>query len=121
MARTCDCGETFATLSALRLHQQDECTARERFGDIDPDASDTTDQMVEQLSTCRNCGTVQSGQAFEFEHSTAFVDGDFHYVCEFTCHDCGFQNENQAVLEGVDADDLDDLPADLQPDEGVNA
>jgi len=117
MPYTCDCDESFDTLTELRLHQQDDCAARERFADIDPDASDSADQAVEELRTCRGCDRKQP-ETFEFGYTTEFVDGSLHYICEFECTYCGFGNENQMVMEGVDAGDLGKLPAHLQPNGG---
>jgi len=113
----CDaCGDTFETLTRLRLHEKDDCPQRKQYADIDPDAPDVGDQTAEELLSCRGCGRENPHADFEF--STDYDGSDFHYIVEFDCQHCGFENENRAVMTGVDASDLDDLPPHLQPQEG---
>ncbi|WP_049985732.1 hypothetical protein [Halobellus rufus] len=115
MAHVCDgCGETFETLTRLRLHEKDDCQGQETFDEIDPEADDVGTQGVEGLLTCRNCDRPNPNAAVE---ETADYDGeDYHLIVEFGCHFCGFDNENRLVMTGVDAADLSDLPPHLQPD-----
>lgn len=112
----CDaCGETFRTLTKLRLHERNDCSGREEYGRVDPDAPDVGLQTAEGLLTCRGCDR-QNPDA-EFDQTTSFAAGDYHLIVEFACRFCGFENENRAVMEGVDRDDLGRLPVHLQPDE----
>jgi hypothetical protein len=112
----CDaCGETFRTLTRLRLHEKEDCPERATFDQIDPDAADADHQAAEGLLTCRNCG--RGNPNADFEETTSFADSDYHLIVEFDCRHCGFENENRVVMTGVDRDDLARLPPHLQPDE----
>ena len=109
------CGETFRTLTRLRLHEKDDCPERQTYDQIDPDAANADLQAAEGLLTCRSCG--QENPNADFEETPSFADGDYHLVVEFDCRHCGFENENRVVMEGVDREDLDRLPPHLRPDE----
>ena len=109
------CGETFRTLTRLRLHENDDCPERQTYDQIDPDAADADLQAAEGLLTCRSCG--QENPSADFEETPSFADGDYHLIVEFDCRHCGFENENRVVMEGVDREDLDRLPPHLRPDE----
>ena len=116
-ARTCDsCGESFETLTRLRLHEKDDCPERETYAAIDPGSPDVGHQAGEGLVTCRNCGRENSER--DHEYATSFASGDLHYIITFACRFCGFENENRVVMEGVDRSDLEKLPAHLQPTDG---
>jgi hypothetical protein len=110
------CGETFRTLTRLRLHEKDDCPARQTYDQIDPDAADADLQAAEGLLTCRSCG--QENPNADFKETPSVVDGDYHLIVEFDCHHCGFENENRVVMEGIGREDLDHLPPHLRPDEG---
>lgn len=115
-SRSCDdCGESFETLTALRLHEKDDCPERETYSQIDPDSSGAGMQAAEGLVECRNCGRENSQR--DHPYTTSFADGDLHYIIEFECRFCGFENENRVVMTGVDKGDLKNLPPHLQPDE----
>lgn len=108
------CGETFDTLTRLRLHEKDDCQARATLGKIDPDSATAGVQAAEGLLTCRDCGQENPDVAVE---ETPSYDGeDYHLIVEFSCAHCGFDNENRVVMTGVGRSDLDDLPPHLQPD-----
>ncbi|MDS0258543.1 hypothetical protein NDI56_03845 [Haloarcula sp. S1CR25-12] len=114
----CDaCGETFRTLTKLRLHEKDDCPMRATFGAIDTDAEDAGEQAAAGLLQCRQCGQVNPNA--DFDHSTSFDGDDFHLIVGFQCRQCAFENENRVVLEDVDPDSLGDLPEHLQPDEEI--
>lgn len=115
----CDaCGDSFETLTRLRLHEKDDCPERETYSEIDPDSSDPGQQAAEGMLTCRNCES-QNPNA-DFDETASFDGDDYHLIVEFECAFCGFENENRVVMTGVDADDLDRLPAHLQPETGVS-
>lgn len=115
--RTCGaCGESFATLTKLRLHEKDECPQRETYAEIDMDSPDRGLQGAEELLTCRNCAAVDENA--DYEQTASVADGDYHLIVEFTCRVCGFENENRVVGEGIDASRLTQLPPHLQPDDG---
>lgn len=112
----CDaCGEVFGTLSRLRLHERNGCAERETYANLDPDAPDVGLQAAEGLLTCRDCDRENPNA--DFEETASFAEGDYHLIVEFDCGFCGFGNENRVVMEGVDRDDLENLPAHLQPDD----
>lgn len=112
----CDaCDETFETLTRLRLHEKDDCSERAVMAEIDPNSADVGGQAAEELAVCRDCGRSNPNAAFQMH--TSFAGDDFHYIIEFPCTHCGFENENRVVMEGVDRDDLEKLPAHLQPDD----
>ena len=116
MSRTCgDCGESFGTLTALRVHERDDCVARTNYGRIDPEAGDAGEQAGTELLRCRDCGKVNPDA--NYDQTTSWADGDAHYIVEFQCRFCGFDNENRLVMEGVDKEELDGLPEHLQPAE----
>jgi len=111
------CGETFRTLTHLRLHERDDCPERQTYDQIDPDGANADLQAAEGLLTCRRCG--QENPNADFEETPSFADGDYHLIVEFDCRHCGFENENRVVMEGIDREDLGRLPAHLRPDEAV--
>ncbi len=114
----CDaCGETFRTLSKLRLHEKDDCRQRETFGRIDPDAADADVQGATGLLTCRECGDMRPDA--DYDETASFDGEDYHLIVEFECRACGFDNENRLVMEGVDRESLEDLPPHLQPDDQI--
>lgn len=116
----CDaCGEGFRTLTKLRLHEKDDCSERETYAEIDPDADDMGLQAAGELLTCRDCGRENPNA--RYEESIDFADGDYHMIVEFACGFCGFANENRVVMTGVDESDLERLPPHLQPDEDPRA
>jgi hypothetical protein len=110
-----DCGEGFDTLTELRLHEKDDCRARAVYGQFDPDSPNVEDEIAPALLTCQECGG--SNHDIQFEETASFADGDYHLIVEFECQHCAFENENRVVMEGVDRDDLDDLPEHLQPED----
>jgi uncharacterized paraquat-inducible protein A len=115
--RVCDaCGESFGTLTALRMHEKDDCPEREVYDEIGPDTSHAGQQTAEGLLTCRNCDHENPNADYDFE--TSFAVGDFHYIVEFACRFCGFENENRVVMTDVDEDSIGDLPPHLRPDRG---
>lgn len=112
----CDaCGETFRTLTSLRLHEKDNCPERATFDEIDPDTDDVGLQAAEGLLTCRDCG--RENPDADYEQTTSLAEDDFHIIVEFACRHCGFANENRVVMTGVDRSNIDDLPPHLRPDE----
>ena len=112
----CDaCGDSFETLTALRIHEQDDCPQRETFGKLDPDSDDVGAEAAEGLLTCRSCD--REFPDIQYDQRTSFADGDFHIIVEFDCPDCGFANENRVVAKNVSRDSLEDLPEHLQPDD----
>jgi len=114
--RVCDaCGESFRTLTKLRLHEKDDCPGRDTFAEIEPGSDGVGQQAAEGLLTCRNC--ERENPNANFDQSASYADGDYHYIVEFVCRQCGFKNENRVVMTGVDRDDLNDVPPNLQPDE----
>lgn len=116
MSHVCDgCGESFETLTRLRLHEKDDCQGRATFGRIDPLADDVGQRGAEELATCRECG-AQAPPDADFENTTDYDGEDFHYITEFTCRNCGFDNENRLVMTGVNEEDLTKLPSHLRPD-----
>lgn len=108
------CGESFATLTALRLHEKDDCDGRAVYDDLDPEDDATPARGAEGLLTCRRCDRVNPNT--DFEETTDFAGSDFHMIVEFECGFCGFENENRLVMTGVDSADLDDLPPHLRPE-----
>lgn len=114
--RACDaCGETFRTLSRLRLHERDDCPQRETYDELDPNSPDVDLQAAEGLLTCRDCGRENPNA--DFAETASFANGDYHLIVEFGCRHCGFENENRIVMTGIDRDDLDRLPPHLRPTE----
>jgi len=120
MSHTCDaCGDEFRTLSKLRLHEKNDCTARVTLGTLELVDDDVRTQAVGSLVTCRDCG--QQNPDADFERTTSYDGEDFHLIVEFDCRFCEFANENRIVMEGVDESNLADLPPHLQPEEGESA
>lgn len=114
MGHQCNaCGESFSTLSRLRLHEQDDCPARTTYDSFDPDDPETGERAATGLLTCRRCDHENTETLFN--ESTSFANGELHLIVEFTCQQCGFENENRIVMEGVSRDDLDRLPPHLKP------
>ncbi|WP_345778584.1 zinc ribbon domain-containing protein [Natrinema sp. DC36] len=114
----CDaCGETFRTLTRLRLHERDSCPQRETFDKIEPDAPDAGLQAAEGLLTCRSCDCENPNA--DYDQTVDVADDDYHLIVEFDCRHCGFENENRVVMTGVDSDDLENLPPHLQPDDDI--
>jgi len=107
------CGDSFDTLTRLRIHEKDDCSGRKVYTQLDPDACDVADQGAEGLLTCRNCGRMHNSG--DYTETPSWADGDYHLIVAFDCLHCGSENENRLVMEGVDASDLDDLPDHLQP------
>lgn len=117
MTRTCDaCGQSFGTLTKLRLHEKDSCSERETYAELDADSPGDRVKSGEELLTCRNCGWVNEDA--DYDQTASYADGDYHMIVEFTCASCGFENENRIVAEGVDRDNLDNLPPHLRPERG---
>jgi hypothetical protein len=115
----CDeCGEEFETLSAKRIHEKDDCPGREQYAEIDPSSNDAERDAAMGALECRDCGRQNNT---DYDQTPSFADGDFHLIVEFECQFCGFENENRIVMEGVDREDLDDLPEHLQPEEADTA
>ncbi|MUV51342.1 hypothetical protein [Haloarcula sp. CBA1122] len=112
----CDaCGDTFQTLTKLRIHEKDDCPQRETFTELNPDSDGVGLDAAEGLLTCRSCD--QEFPNVRYDQRTSFADGNFHIIVEFECPGCGFDNENRIVATGVDRDNLDDLPEHLHPDD----
>lgn len=100
MSHTCQgCGESFDTLSAKRLHQQDGCQGQfdhVEAGDRDPD--DVARETTEALLTCQNCETVHGGG---FTRGDDITQAGYSVEIVFDCEGCGFHNVNTAVMEGT--------------------
>ncbi len=95
---TCQCGETFETLSRKRLHQKDDCQAQlEHIEAGDRDSRTVAAETAEALLTCQQC---ESGHEGQFTRSDDATEAGYSVEIEFDCEDCGFHNVNTAILEG---------------------
>ncbi|GAA0200473.1 hypothetical protein ACFFQF_01060 [Haladaptatus pallidirubidus] len=90
----CDeCGYSFRTLSALRLH---DCVERRNVIETDGlTSSEIAERVVDHVSTCERCGHLHRGS---FTRENNLTDGDT-FTLRFACERCEYANENTAVLD----------------------
>lgn len=97
MGHDCSCGETFETLTKLRLHQRDDCPDRAEEFDVDGmDVDELAERATKELLICDVCEKSNDGaESIEREITNAGVS----IVATFDCDHCGAHNENTAIID----------------------